>query len=169
MKNSTIRAAICAALVADTALISWCDEQYYRTVTVFDGIDRMQLPQPEDQAASIAGDYPFVAIDVTGKVQGQVVQDEEFTVSAFCALLDSNGYEEVEDDDGNVYKRLPGIELRDEFRSLVLAAIVGASVDGGYVAEVETVNLPVEFAPEFAVDMTITIKRPYAFRENHFE
>ena len=169
MNNATIRAAICGALAADTALNGWSDTAYDRPVTVFDGIDRMRLPQPEDVAANIAGDYPFVAVDVTGKVQGQGVEAEEFTVSVFCALLDDSGYAEVEDDNGNAYQQLAGVGLRDTFRTLVLAAIVATPLDGGFVFEVESINLPVEFAPEFAVDMTITIKRPYAFRENHFE
>ena len=169
MKNAEIRSAICAAIVADTALQAWSSDNYNRAVTVFDGIDRMKLPQPADSAANVAGDYPFVAVDIVNKVQGNVVTDEEYTVSVFCALLDDNGYEDVDDNNGHAYKRLPGIDRRDEFRMLALDAVVSASVDGGYVSEVESINLPVEFAPEFAVDMTILIKRPYAFRENHFE
>lgn len=125
----------------------------------------MQLPQPEDGAASVAGDYPFVAIDVTEKTQGQSIDDETIVVSVFCAILDDNQYEATT----SGIQRLPGIDRRDEFRALVLAAVLSASIDGGYVSTVESVNLPVDFFPEFAVDMTITIVRPYAFRENRFE
>jgi hypothetical protein len=166
LKNETIRDALITAVATNAAIATWCDLHFDRDVTVFDGIDRMQLPDHGDTAAGTMGDYPFVALDVTEKMQGQVVDEEVLSVSVFCALLDDSPYE---DTTLTNTKRLPGIDKRDQFRALVLAAVVGASIDNGYVQTVESVNLPVEFFPEFAVDMTITIARPYAFRENRFE
>lgn len=166
MNNSAIRDALVAALATNAALTAWGDQHFRREVTIFDGIDRMQLPDQGDDAVNSVGDYPFVAIELPEKAQGRTAESEIITVSAFCALLDGSPYEDT--DFGNA-KRLPGVDKRDQFRTLVLAAIVGADIDGGYVQAVESVNLPVEYFPEFAVDMAVTIARPYAFRENRFE
>ena len=166
MKTDTIRDALVAAVAATAALATWCDLHFDRDVTVFDGIDRMQLPDQGDAANSSAGDYPFVALEVTEKMQGRSTDEEALSVSVFCALLDDSPYE---DGDIDNVKKLPGIAKREAFRTLVLAAVIGASIDNGYVQTVESVNLPVEYFPEFAVDMTVTIARPYAFRENRFE
>lgn len=166
MKNSAIRDALVAAVATDAALSAWCNSQHGREVTVFDGIDRMQLPDQGDSASGSVGDYPFVAIDLPEKSQGGASEEETVIASVFCAILDASPYE---DSALSNVKRLPGVAKRDEFRALVLAAIVGADVDNGHVQTVESVNLPVDYFPEFAVDMAVTIARPYAFRENRFE
>lgn len=125
----------------------------------------MKLPDPGDSAAGENGDYPFVALDIPEKNQGNMQEGETIEVSVFCALLDESPYETVEQN----IKRLPGIDKRDQFRVLVLTALVGAEVSGGVITHVDTVNLPVEYSPEFAAAMAVTIERPYAFRENRFE
>lgn len=166
MNNSAIRDAVGKAIIDNDHIETWCVYNFEKQVTVFDGIDHWQLPQTDDDAANVIGDYPFVAIDVTEKSQGIGNDEEVVVVSAFCALIDKGEYDK---DVTSGIMRLPGADKRDQFRTLVLAAAAGANLDGGYIKTVDTVNLPVEFFPEFAVDMTITICRPYAFRENRFE
>jgi len=165
MNNTTLKDAILAALVGSTALQAWSQGYFNQQVSVFDGIERNQLPDPLDEAASVSGDYPFIAVDLDTKESGPGSEIEAVEVSFFAALLDDHKY----DASSFPLIRLPGIKKREAMRLLLLAAVKGVDLDGGRITTIESVNLPVEYFPEFAVDITIRIERPYVFRDNNFE
>ncbi len=73
----------------------------------------------------------------------------------------------VEQDEGNENMvEYSGIGNVIVFRRLVLTALKAADLDGGFIAAVEADYDPVLEFPLFTILNAVTVRRPYAFRED---
>lgn len=164
MTNIELLTNITQALLTDGTLASWCATHFAKGLTVFDGIITQDLPQPPDPAAAAEGDYPFAAVAIDEKETGLEAAAEEVSINIFAALLDYASYSQDQDNPG--LRKLPGVTRREELRTLLLGAVEKADLGGGSIAKVQTINLPVDFHPEFGLDISLTITRPYQFRDD---
>jgi len=148
---TTLIENIVQAVADNAALIAWCTEQYEAEQTVQLGVNFDQLPDLDD--------YPIVMIaQMTGK-EGKVLPEEVAVIAVTCGIAD----EAAPVVSGRLKKYSQVLDL-ESFRKLVLTAIEAADLKGGYVAEVDLENDPVELFPIFSTNMFIRIQCPAPMR-----
>ena len=136
---------IVTAIAADTAIAAWCSSAYGQEQTVQLGVDLDQLPEQ--------GLYPIVVISPVTSTEGRALDVETAVYVVTCGIVDDS---EAVSNTKNIIQFDQIIDL-ETFRRLVLTAIEGADLAGGYVAEVEVENDPVELFPIFSTNMSIRI------------
>jgi hypothetical protein len=135
---------IVTAIATDTAIAAWCSSAYGRVQTVQLGVDLDRLPEQDS--------YPIVVVTPLSSREGRALDVESADYVVTCGIVDDAGPVTV----GRtvIFNQIADL---DSFRRLVLTAIEGADMSGGYVAEVEAENDPVELFPIFSTNMIVRI------------
>lgn len=143
---------IVTAIAADTAIAAWCSSAYGREQTVQLGVDLDRLPEQYL--------YPIIIVAEISSKEGRILDLESARYIVTCGIADDS-------DPATSEERIITYDQVDDletFRRLVLAAVEGADLEGGYVAEIETENDPVELFPIFSTNMIISIHCPTSMR-----
>jgi hypothetical protein len=144
------------AIRINAELEIWCRVNYGKSVKIFTGLDRRNLPK--------AVDYPLVVLQHIGKSGGPGGEMEAFDVAVICGINDDGMTTDV---DGN--KTANGELNQESMRQLVLAAIGTADMDGGHIEDWATSVDVEDQYPIFVISTTVHIVRPYGFRDNNYE
>jgi hypothetical protein len=142
---------IVAAIAADTALASWCTTTFSTSFTVQSGIDLDRLPDQDE--------YPIVMVAEVSAREGKNISQESADYVITCGIID-----DAEPTVTGKIKTFRQVAELAAFRKLVLTAVESAYFLGGYVAEVEVENDPVEMFPIFSTNMVVRIHCPTVMR-----
>jgi hypothetical protein len=142
---------ITTAIATDTAIAAWCSSAYGRVQTVQLGVDLDRLPEQDL--------YPIVVVSPLSSREGRALDLESADYVVSCGIVDDAG--PVTSGRTVIFNQVADLE---DFRRLVLTAIEGADLAGGYVAEVEVENDPVELFPIFSTNMIVKIHCPTSMR-----
>ncbi len=156
MNEYSIITAMRDAVNGNAALAAWCDTTYGRGPFLYVGVDPANPPPQEH--------YPLVAFYPMSRATGTALDDAETGIMVEMGIADDSV---VEQDEGNENMvEYSGIGNVIVFRRLVLTALKAADLDGGFIAAVEADYDPVLEFPLFTILNAVTVRRPYAFRED---
>ena len=136
------------AVSGNKALSSWCDFNFGRQVSVFSGSDPDNPPKEPD--------YPLVELVSMDDNHGREIDRPERLVGLVCGIHDS----EVEPQHYNGLTIQRGLLRLEEFYRLVLTAVAGADLLGGYIATVEAQREDENLFPFFLLGAEISIVKP---------
>jgi len=142
---------IVESIAENTILASWCTTNYSQAHLVQSGIDLDYLPEQDD--------YPIVMVAKVSSREGKALDTESAEYVVTCGLVDGSAPVTV-----GKTRSYGQVSKLEDFRLLVLAAIEAADLAGGYVAEVNVENDPVELFPIWSTNMIIRIQCPTAMR-----
>ena len=142
---------IVTALADNSTLATWCSTNYGKEHTVQLGIDLDRLP---DQ-----GSYPIIMVAQVTAREGRALDMESAEYVVTCGIVDDS--DPVTSGRTLIFDQVDDLE---DFRRLALTAIESADLAGGFIAEVEVENDPVELFPIFSTNMIIKIHCPTSMR-----
>lgn len=154
MNEGTVIANLRAAIAADATLKAWCAANYGQHQWVYEGFDP-ENPPPQDR-------YPMVAILPDNRLTGRSRDDEEIGLLLIFGVVDETATESTTS--RTVIYR--GAANCIAMRRLVLAAADAADLDDGIIVSAAAEYEPLLEFPLFQVWQSLTIRRPYEFRDD---
>ncbi len=156
MNEYSIITAMRDAINGNAAVAAWCAAQYSRGPYLYIGVDPAGPPPQEH--------YPLVAFYPMSRATGSIMDEASTVIMIEMGIADDSVVEQDDGDDNLI--EYSGIADVIAFRRLVLDALRTADLDGGFIASVEADYDPVLEFPLFTILNAVTVRRPYAFRED---
>lgn len=156
---------IAEALRDDSALRTWCVNNYSRKHTVYSGIDKRYPPGEVNT--------PFVAVAAINNNSGYGMAEDSFLVSIVCGINDDTLISS-EDTNNVTHRKYAGIEKSEEMRKLAETAAVGAiendnDIGMAIIGSIESSYRTIESFPFFYNNSAISTQYVYSQGDAMFE
>lgn len=150
MNIDTLVELLVDALIADAAILAWCNTNYSTPHTIYKGID-LRKPPPET-------DYPIIHIWPISKMEGYSLPEQTHSFGVVCGIYDTT---QSSDTDTNLVtvKKYKGLANIEAFRKLAEDAVT-AEIDSNTntnLLHIDTLDISYETIESFPFFLAVNI------------